>query len=196
MLYTSSAVSLYASQVDVRTRPRGHSTRNLSTFTGNEDFGIEATQVQQSRALKEAAENALIKSFFVAAQSGDAALLKPFLSLKNFDFNVKNKEDEGKTALMYLAKLGLTSLVQQLLTAGAWPFSVKDANNLCAYDHAEGHPDVRKLMHTQVDDLKRRTSTDKNERDQSIRRASITKMMDDVCAVLYIKPEEQKEEKE
>ena len=47
---------------------------------------------------------------------------------------------------MYAAKYGYPSVVQALLLKEARAFMIKDNEGLCAFDHATGHHEIRKLM--------------------------------------------------
>ena len=185
LVIQSAARALQASQ-DVATRDRAYSGRRLSSFIGNKDFGTFTQEEQEIVDKRISAQKALDASFFKAAQTGQG--LEHFLALDDFDFNMKNELDGGKTALMYVAQLGLTELAKKLMEKKAWAFTVKDHAGRCAYDHAEGNGDVRKLMQAlQFQDL--------------CRRNSIKKMMTDVCTVLYngveiIEPQEENKAKE
>lgn len=179
-------ISLEAAQVEVVTRQRAHSSRTISSVTQNFDLGFMTQEDQEVYEKQKTAQQKLRESFFKAAQTGEG--LEPFFAMSDFNFNIKNELDGGKTALMYIAKLGRVDLAAKLMEKKAWAFTVKDHEGLCAYDYAEGHGDVRKIMQTaQFHDL--------------CRRNSIKKTMTDVCTVLYqgvtiIGPKDEDDEKE
>ncbi len=142
ILCTTALATTESAKEKVLSRARSHSGRTLSIISDNPDFGINTAELRKMLVKRKEQREKEEAEFLDAAKKGDD--LTTFL--KNEHFNFDAKDSNGKTALMYLAQLGRTSIVKTLLTRNAKAFSIRDSDGMNAHDHATGRPEIRRLM--------------------------------------------------